>query len=150
MITYQREKWADCVEEMRPLWQSHFDELALNQDRVSLACDEAKFAEGDNVGYLHLITARNDGELIGYHYGILMGHLHYKDSGVMCYTDAYYLRPEFRKGAIGLRFLLAVKESLKGLGVVKFYMSTKVHQDIGPLLRFIGMAHSDDLYTMML
>lgn len=150
MITFQKEKWLDCVEDMRPLWPVHFDELALNKDRVELGCDEEKFAQADASGYLHLVTVRDDGKMVGYYCGILMGHLHYKSSGLMCYTDAYFLLPEYRKGPIGIRFLTVVKRSLKEIGVVKFYISTKVHQNVGRLLQHIGMKHTDDLYTMML
>ena len=150
MITFQCERWADCVEEMRPLWEEHFAELALNQDRVSLRCDEDKFAQGDAAGCLHIVTVRSDRLLVGYYYGILMHHLHYRDSGLMCYTDAYFIRPEFRRGITGVRFLAVIKRSLRDRGVVKLYMTTKVHQNHGELFARMGGIHSDDLYTWML
>lgn len=150
MITFQREKWQDCVEEMRPLWPGHYEELALNRDVVQLACDEEKFAYGESIGCLHVVTARVDGQLVGYYYGALTTHLHYKDSGLMCTTDAYYLRPEFRSGTNGILFIDAILKSLKERGAVKLYISTKVHQDNGKLFEAFGMACTDRIFTKVL
>lgn len=150
MLIFQHEKWHDCVAEMRPLWPEHWAELALNRDAVELACDEAKYEYGEANGNLHIVTARDDGRLVGYYYGMLLHHLHYKNAGLMCYTDVYFLKPEYRKGSNGVRFLLWVMESLKACGVVKLYMSTKVHQDHGDLFEALGMKCSDRVFTKML
>jgi len=150
MITFQREKWADCVDEMREIWPEHWAALALNQNEIALGVDEPKYANGDLAGVLHLVTARVDGVLVGYYYGMLMQHLHYKDAGLMCYTDVYYLQPKYRRGGAGAKFLIAVMESLKVRGVVKLYMSTKVHQDNGALFERLGMKCTDRIFTKML
>lgn len=150
MLTFQREKWADCVDEMRPLWSEHWAELALDRDHIKLGCDEAKYAQGEAAGLLCIVTGRMNGKLVGYYYGMLLQHLHYKDAGLMCYTDVYFLRPEYRKGPTGLRFLRAVMVKLKEIGVVKMYISTKVHQDHGELFEFMGMKLSDRVFIKSL
>ena len=150
MITFQVEQWPDCVAEMRPLWPEHWAELALDRETIDLACDEAKYEQGDAVGCLHIVTARYEGHLIGYYYGMLMNHLHYKNAGLMCYSDVYFLKPGFRKGSNGVRFLMAIQESLKARGVVKLYISTKAHQDHGRLFEHMGMKCSDRVFTKML
>lgn len=146
---FQQEKWLDCVDEMRELWPEHWAELAIDRDKIKLGCDEEKYANGDAQGFLHLITARAGGKIVGYYYGMLMNHLHYKDAGLMCYSDVYFLKPEYR-GLAGLRFMLAIIESLKERGVVKFYISTKVHQDHGELFERLGMKCSDRVFTKLL
>ena len=150
MISFQQEKWADCVAEMRPLWPEHWAELALNRDEIVLDCDEAKYEQGESVGCLHILTVRDDGKLVGYHYGMLMNHLHYKSSGLMCYTDVYFLKPEYRRGSIGALFLMAIMRSLKSFGVVKFYISTKEHQNHGELFKLFGRNAADRVLTWML
>ena len=135
---------------MRPIWPEHWKELALDRDKIALGCDEAKYQQGEAMGCLHIVTARSDGKLVGYHYGMLMHHLHYMDAGLMCYTDVYFLKPEYRKGISGIRFLLAVMKSLKDLGVVKLYISTKVHQNNGKLFQYLGMTCSDHVWTKLL
>jgi len=150
MMTFQQERWVQCVAEMRELWPEHYAALALDQDQIALACDEAKYEFGDANGCLHIVTARADSKLVGYYYGMLMNHLHYKHAGLMCYSDVYYLKPEFRKGGAGARFLAAVMESLKARGVVKMYISTKVHQDHGELFEELGMKCTDRVFTKLL
>jgi GNAT superfamily N-acetyltransferase len=150
MITFQKERWGSCVGEMRLLWPSHWAELALDRDTIELGCDEAKYEQGDAMGCLHIVTARDDGKLVGYYYGMLMHHLHYKDAGLMCYSDVYFLKSEYRRGGIGTRFLLAVMRTLKDAGVVKFYISTKTHQDHGEVFERLGMKCSDRVFTKLL
>lgn len=155
MIQFQYENWSDCVDEMRPLWPDHYEELSLNKDTIELDCDEEKFREGERLGCLHIVTARDipergqRGKLVGYYYGMLMHHLHYKGAGLMCYSDAYYLKPEYR-GVNGARFLSAIIRSLKLRGVVKLYISTKSHQDHGELFEKFGMKCSDRMFTKLL
>lgn len=149
-MTFQQEKWADCVHEMREIWPEHWASLALDKEQIALACDEAKYEQGEALGCLHIVTARADGKLVGYYYGMLMHHLHYKDAGLMCYSDVYYLKPEYRKEMNGILFLRAVEKSLKDRGVVKLYISTKAHQDNGKLFEFLGMKLSDRVFTKLL
>lgn len=125
-------------------------ELARDRDKITLGCDEAKYQQGEAVGCLHIVTARAEGKMVGYHYGMLMHHLHYKDAGLMCYTDVYFLKPEYRRGGAGARFLAAIINSLRKIGVVKFYISTKVHQDHGQLFEALGMECSDRVFTKIL
>lgn len=170
MIRFQVEKWSDSVAEMREIWPEHWASLALNQDEIKLSCDEEKYEQGEAAGNLIIITARSKedcsshegggedmgcicddpGELVGYYYGMLLNHLHYKDAGLMCYTDVYYLKPEHRKGGAGAKFMIAIQQILKFRGVVKLYMSTKVHQDNGALFERLGMKLSDRVFTKML
>lgn len=149
-MEFQVELWAQCVDEMRPLWPEHWSELALNQGTIELECDEEKYRMGEANGCLHIVTARQDGVLVGYYYGMLMHHLHYKSAGLMCYSDVYFLKPEYRKGINGIRFLTAIMESLKSKGVVKLYMSTKAHQDHGEIFEYLGMELSDRVFTKLL
>lgn len=150
MIKFQVEKWADCVADMREIWPEHWANLALNQDEIKLSCDEEKYEQGEAAGNLIIITARAEGVLVGYYYGMLLNHLHYKDAGLMCYTDVYYLKPAYRKGGAGARFMMAIQQILKFRGVVKLYMSTKVHQDNGALFERLGMKLSDRVFTKLL
>lgn len=150
MLTFQVEKWLDCVDEMRPLWPEHWRELALNQEQIALGVDEAKYEQGEAMGCLHIVTARAGGKLVGYFYGMLMNHLHYRDAGLMCYSDVYFLKPEYRRGLNGVKFLRFIEASLKGRGVRKFYISTKAHQDHGRLFERLGMKLSDRVFTKLL
>ena len=51
---------------------------------------------------------------------------------------------------MGAKFMIAVQQILKFRGVVKLYMSTKVHQDNGALFERLGMKLSDRVFTKLL
>lgn len=149
MITYQREHWDDCVDELRGIWKEQWQSLGTYKDRIELAVDEPKYEQAEATGILIVVTMRDDGKLIGYFTGMTTPHMHH--SGVMiCWSDVYYLLPEYRKGANGMRFLQAVMRLLKDAGVIKLYLSTKVHEDHGALLEVIGMKLTDRVYTKFL
>jgi hypothetical protein len=136
--------------EVEPLFPLHYAELALDKDLAKLNHDNDKYAEGERLGVLFIVTARHDGKLVGYYFGLLMNHLHYKDAGLMCYTDAYFILPEFRKGSAGIQFFEAIIDALKARGVVKLYATTKVHMDLSPLFERLGGRFTDKLYTWLL
>lgn len=152
MITFQVEKWSDCVADMRPLWPEHYEALSADKDIIKLECDEEKYRQGEASGNLHIVTARADGNLVGYYYGILIGHLHYKSAGLMCWTDAYWMTPKYR-GVNGVRFMSAIIKSVKNAGAVKLYISTKVtnpEHDLTKFLQLMGFRHTDNLLTCLL
>jgi GNAT superfamily N-acetyltransferase len=150
LIEYQVEKWSDVLPEMEPLWPAHYEELSLDKDRVKLGGCLERYAEMENLGILVVVTVRSDKQLVGYYVFMLLPHLHYKDAGLMAYTDMYFLLPEFRKGGTGVKMFLAVEQAMKNAGAVKAYTSHKIHQDHSELLKRLGWKASDIVYTKYL
>lgn len=146
-LTFQVESLAEWLLDLPPLIQPHFEELTLDKDFCKPELDIEKARNAEKSGVLLIVTARNEGELVGYWIGLLMTHLHYKSAGLMCYTDMYFLLPEFRKGGAGTRFLTFVENTLRERGVVKAYISCKVHQDHSALFKGLGWRPSDYLFT---
>jgi hypothetical protein len=138
--------WRDAKDELIP---KHYAELALNQGKIPLSPDIEKYEAAERMGMTHIVTVRSAGKLVGYFIAAIVGHLHYKDAGLMAQTDIYYLSPEFRKGT-GLKMFAFLEESLKAKGVVKIYLSTKAHQDHGELFGRLGYQLSDRVFTKLL
>lgn len=150
MITFQVEKFAQFVEDAKPLFPLHYKELALNQDKIQLALDLSKYEKADSDGYLFVMTARDEGELVGYYTAALLPHLHYCDAGIMASTDMYFLLPAYRKGNAGPRFLLAIEAELRARNVKKIYISCKAHHDLSKLFKALGYGLSDYMFTKLL
>jgi GNAT superfamily N-acetyltransferase len=150
MVSFQRETWDALERDGQELFALNFRDLGLNKDCISLAPNSALFREVEGKGVLHVITARADGKLIGYHISALLPHMHYKDAGLMAYTDAYYVHPEHRKGGIGAKLIMEVERTLTERGATKFYMSTKAHSDNTELLEAMGFHFTDKVFTKML
>jgi GNAT superfamily N-acetyltransferase len=149
-ISFQKESWKDLERDGQELFAMNFAELGLNKDKVFLAPNSSLFEEIDQKGVLHIITARKDGKLVGYHISALLPHMHYRDAGMMGYTDAYYVHPEHRKGGLGAKLLIEVERTLRERGATKFYISTKAHSDNSELFEALGYSFTDKVFTKML
>lgn len=152
---FRVERWRDLREEMLPLLVRHWREVALNHDDVPLDIDEHRYRQMDEAGVLHIVTARQAGELVGYHVSMLSPHLHYA-STLHAITDVYWVAPERRAGRLGLRLFQAVERELqavrraRGLRVMKVFTGVKVHIDNSPLFEHLGYRRVEYLYSKLL
>lgn len=149
MTTYAVERWRDLRDEMIPLLVRHWHEVALNHAEVPLDIDEARYADLDEKGALHIVTARSDGALIGYHVAIVTTHLHYA-STLHGITDVYWIAPEKRHGITAVRMFQRVEKELKALGVRKLFTGTKLHIDQGRLFESLGYRPVERLYSKLI
>lgn len=149
MTAYAVERWRHLRAEMLPMLVRHWREIALNHADVPLDIDEARYAQLDESGHLHILTARREGVLIGYHVAIVSVHLHYA-STLHGITDVYYIAPEARHGVTGMRLFQAVEREMKALGVRKLFTATKLHLDQGPLFERLGYKPVERLYAKLI
>lgn len=146
---YRVERWKHLKAEMLPLLVRHWREVALNHADVPLDIDEKRYAELEEAGGLHIVTARRNGLLIGYHVALVSGHLHYA-STLHGITDVYWIAPECRHGVTAMRLFQAVERELKALGVRKLFTATKLHLDQGPLFERLGYKPVERLYAKLI
>lgn len=147
MITFQEESWKDFYPDGEKLFPLHWEELALNKDKIKQSVDHERYAQLDSMGMIYTITARKDGNLVGYAICFLITHMHYKDSGMMALADMYYILPEFRKGGCGARLFVEMENGLRKKGVVRAHMSCKVHQDHEALFARLGWEFTDKTFS---
>lgn len=121
---------------------------ALSDQVFPLEPDYARYLALDAAGVLANLAAidSDSGELIGYGIHLIHYHLHYRTS-LHSIEDVYYLKPEYRKGMTGVRFLKAQESMLVDLGVQKIIFGTKCRADIGVLLNRLGYTHFEQLYS---
>jgi GNAT superfamily N-acetyltransferase len=127
-ISFQLESWEKFFADVQPLFPLHWAELARDQDIIKLGIDNERYLAMDKAGVLHVLTVRNNGDLIGYYLAFLIPHLHYKDAGLMAFTDIYFLLPEFRRGPLGAQLFIEAERTLKERGAKKGYLSCKIHK----------------------
>ena len=99
---------------------------------------------------MQVVSVRKDGELIGYHMGLIVTHPHYKDAGLMSTTDMFYILPEHRKGGVGAKLIMAVEAAMRERGVVKAFISTKLHQNHTDLFEALGWEPTDTVFSKIL
>ena len=140
------EKIFECIDDMRYLWSMHWDEIALDKEKIKLNPDIETFQLLEDAGGLHIVTLRDDGKLIGYHASIVRPHLHYKDS-LTAYVDMYFIHPDDRKGRVGIDLFKYAEKSLSARGCERVYTGTKLHKDMGVLLSRLGHKETERLFV---
>ena len=130
------------------LYPDHWKEIALDHDAIKLDPDYDRYRSMADAGVILLITARDEGRLVGYHISMIHPHLHYRKS-LTCFTDIFYLCPAYRVGMVGYKMLKFFRDEAKARGVQKIYMGTKLAHDIGPLLLRLGFNPIERLYSMV-
>jgi len=148
-VTYAVEDWFDVKDQMAHLWPLHWAEVAVNRDQIQLDPDFDTYAAFANAGMLHIVVARKEGEVIGYHFSVVRPHLHYRRS-LSAFTDIYFVSPKYRTGRTPLRLFQFVERTLKEKGVQKMFTGTKLSLDAGPLFEHMGWTETERLYIKVL
>lgn len=144
--TFAVETIDECVEDMRYLWQMHWEEIALDRDKIKLEPDVDTFRLLEDCGQLHIVTARDEAGLVGYHASIVRPHLHYRSS-MTAYVDMYFIHPDYRKGRTGISLFKFAEKTLRERGCQRIYTGTKLHKDMGKLLEYMGHKETERLYV---
>lgn len=116
MITYQIENFTDNLEAVAALTYEHWKEIAGYRDKIALNPDWDKYREMDSIGIVLLMTARDNGAMVGYSIFMIFPLLHYRDH-VAASNDVIYLRPQYR-GIPGYKLVKFCHESLVKIGGV--------------------------------
>lgn len=143
---FQRESGADVINEIKPLLEAHYHEIA-HYDDIPLNVDYAFFMKADHAGSLRIYTVRSSGDLIGYCIFFVSPNPKYLTS-LQAHQSVLYLSPSFRKGRVGMRFIAWCDTQLKAAGVQVVYHHMKADPDknFGPLLEHLGYRKIDELW----
>lgn len=149
MITYQQESLVTVKADIIPLLGKHWEEVALNKEKIKLNPDWDAYANLEDAGVLKIFTARADGKLIGYFVVFVKSHIHYKDH-LFCYNDLIFIDEEYRKGFTSPRLIKFAEKCLKADGVEVMIVNTKMHKPFDSLLVWLGYKHIENLYSKVL
>lgn len=149
MTVYGLDSFVGIREEIEPLLDDHWEEIALNKDTIKLNPDWEKYATLDANGLLRVFTARNDGKLIGYFVVILSVSLHYSDH-VFAHNDIIFLAKGSRKGMTGVKLIKYAEKHLTQEGVKQLFINTKRHQPFDPILERLKFCEVEKVYAKIL
>jgi GNAT superfamily N-acetyltransferase len=145
MVTYQAEKLSDILEQLKSLLPVHWEEIARNKNKVPLDPDYQQYLAIERVGCLHIVTARDDGTLIGYIINFVSPHLHYK-AHKFANNDILYLAPKYRGRGVGIKLIKFNETSLFAMGVSVVHIHMKLAHDFGCLLERLGYTEIERMY----
>ena len=146
MITYAKEKWVDIVDDCIPLFQRHWEEIALNKDKVKLAINFEAYQKLCDADILKAYTARDGEKIVGYHIFLVTPHLHYMND-LFAVADVLFVAPEYRGKMAGLKLIKFSEQQLKADGVAVIVQNTKLAHDFGPILERLGYSQSERIFT---
>jgi GNAT superfamily N-acetyltransferase len=149
MITIQVESLTERLDEMKPLLPIHWEELALNQDKVPLDPQYETYLKRDALGEVLFVTIREDGFIIGYFVGFIAPGLHYKTC-LTCTMDIFYVCQESRGSGAGWSLFKAVEAECKRRGVQRMFVGSKLHKDASWLFEKLGYEEVERYYSVWL
>jgi hypothetical protein len=142
-MKYALERIKDVIDELEPLIQAHYKEIAKYQD-IPLKPDWKSYESLDELGLLRIFTLREEGELIGYAVFMVRPHLHYMTC-LTAFQDILFIKSD--KRGKGLKFILWCDNQLKGMGINLIVQHVKSEHNFGPALERIGYELMDLIYT---
>lgn len=137
MITAQVESFTEMLPELEPLLPLHYEELALDQNKVPLDPQYQIYKQRENLGELLFVTLRQDSVLMGYYIGFIAPGLHYQTC-LTCITDIFYIHPHHRRRQGGTLLFQETEKQLKKRGVQRWFVGSKLHLDCTPMLQIMG------------
>lgn len=149
MITAQIESFEKTLAEFSPLFPVHYEELALNKDKVPLDPQYDIYIAREKMGELLFVTLREAGAPVGYFIGFISPALHYKTC-LTCTMDIFYVHPEKRGSGGGQMLFSFVEKELKRRKVDRFFVGSKCHKDASWLFEKLGFEQVEIYYSKWL
>ena len=145
-VVFAEERFKDYIEEMKPILQNHWEEIALHKDKIKLCPDYKRYAALDAMGALHTVTARLEGKLVGYFTSFVSTHLHYSDH-LFASNDILFIDPSLRGGSVAKEMVEFAEEKLKLLGVDVISIHMKTHAPFDKLCESLDYKNVERLYS---
>lgn len=146
MLTTQIESFTQLQPQLKDIFPKHWEELALNRDKVPLDPMYEVYFDRDARGEVLLVTLREVGEICGYFIGFINPGLHYRTC-LTCIMDIFYVKPEHRNKRGGVKLFKAVETELKRRGVQRIYVGSKDHKPSGRLFEMLGYTQIETYYS---
>ena len=143
---YSVETLSECLEEMKPLLVKHWEEIALHRDKIELSPNYERYYEAEALGLIHIVTARNEGRLVGYFISFIAPHMHYQEHS-FAVNDILFIAPEYRGSGVGADMFSYAEAELKALGVSVVMIAMKTHSPFDELCKGLGYSNVERVYS---
>lgn len=154
-VTSHVERLVHCLEELKPLFEPHWAELALDQDKVPLDPQYDNYLTRDALGEVLCVTLRDEGRIVAYFVGFVAPGMHYRT----CLTltmDIFWLHPDYRapdsldrveREMLCLQLFGAVEKEGRRRGIKRVFYGSKLSAEAGELFRELGLREVERYYS---
>lgn len=125
-LTFKFEAFSALAREIRPLFARHWQEIALNKERIPLDPDWDRYLAYERACILQVVTARDGALLAGYLFSCVGPSLHYA-STVHAVVDMFWLDPVYRSGWNGVKLFRAAEVGWRASSAKIVYAAEKLH-----------------------
>ena len=146
-MDFAHESYISVKDEIKPLLDEHWKEIALHQDDIKLEPNWNSYSRMAEQGALRVYTARKNGKLVGYFVVFVLPSMHYMRH-LFANNDILFLKKSERKGTTGIRLIKFAVQELTNEGVTLINVNVKKSQDFGPVMEHIGFTHVEDLWQL--
>lgn len=149
MIKYQVESFDQVEQEIKPLLEEHYQEVAMYKDRIELNPNYELYRHMDQTGDIIIFTARDqdaNDALVGYCVTFIQRHPHYSDHlyGV---NDIIFVADPYRHTEVAPEMIHQLERKLQeeGVSVMTFHMKT--YKPFRTLMESLGFEEFETLYS---
>jgi GNAT superfamily N-acetyltransferase len=119
----KQERLIDIVEELVPLLAEHFIEAEVLRPKLVPNPNFSLYYELEAQGAIVLVTARVDGNIVGYMLDQVYEHPHYQQ--LVASNDLMYILPDYRNTDVFKKMIRKIEDIAKRMGAVERLMSFK-------------------------
>lgn len=148
-MEYKAEFIKDVLEELKPLLEEHWKEVAWYQEDIKLNPDYNKYVSMQEANNLLFVTARDEGKLVGYNVNFLQYHPHYSDH-IYAVNDIIFVHPDYRHGMVAKELLEGTEEILRLLGVSVVTLHMKPAHPFKTLAEQCGFKQQEYVYSKLI
>ncbi len=144
--SFSEVKFSDIVEELKPMFEQHYEEIAMYRDKIDLKPDYDKYSTIEDTGSFKAFVIRDDDKIVGYSFYFLSNHIHYSDH-VYAVNDIVFVHPDYRGGVLAFDFLAYVEDKLADYGVSVVTMHMKTFAAFENLMKCLEYDKAEFLYS---
>lgn len=138
MLTFQRERIQDMLEEFSEMVNYNFKTVSSNQQELPLDVDWKLYKQLEDMGMVHVTTIRDANKLIGY-MSFITGPAHNFTGLTFAYGDKYVVLKEYWGQGLGKKLVQCTLDWAKELGCRKIGGAVKLDQGPAPLKMYTDL-----------
>ena len=148
-ITYQTESYHDVINEIKPLLEDHYEEVAMYKEHIEFNPNYELYLHMDQTGDIHIFTARDQdvgGAIVGYCVTFMQHHPHYMDH-IYAVNDIIYVADEYRHTEVAPEMIMRLEKEMQdeGASVMTFHMKT--YKPFRTLMESLNFEEAEILYS---
>lgn len=143
---YSREEFPELFEELLPLAELHYKEIAWRQSQIPLAINYPRYCTLNDTGVLLCFTAREGQKLLAYSLFFVTPHMHYLNT-TWAVNDIVFVHPSVRNKGVGTHLVRYCETELRSLGAQVIVWHIKPKLDWSELLIAEGYEPGDKMWA---